>query len=194
MNRTQTPIIVLVLAAFAALYFEFQTVSEQIDAILTGRSNNENKKAELVERKTKLDKLKENLPLYEEAFEQLLSGCTDSPLPSNQFNALYSLNPTIKARDTVKNQGRVPTPSGPNRAPGQLESAWTYDFSSSSIEFHKFLPALAETENSIPLFRFTKLTVTSPQEPFFTEATALNITGTMTTLRAGALLPKKAGK
>ena len=194
MNRPHTPFVVLILVAFAALFFEFQTVRGQVDAILTAQSNNETKKAELAERRVKLDKLKENLPLYEEAFEQLLSGCTDTPLPANQFNALYSLNPTIKARDTVKNQGRVPSPGTPNRAPGQIESAWTYDYSSSSIEFHKFLPALTETENSIPLLRFTKLTVTSPQEPFFTEATALNITGTMTTLRSGAVVPKKAGK
>src|SRR5262249_19707151 len=106
-------------------------------------------------------------------------------------------NPTIKAHEANKNQTPARVTSGSpdkHRPTGPVTPAWTYDYSSSSVEFHKFLPALADMENSMPLLRFTKLTLTSPQEPFFMEATALNINGSMSTLRAGPLSQKKAGR
>jgi hypothetical protein len=139
--------------------------------------------------------MKTDLPFYQEAFDELLGAYTDAPLEPNQFGALYDLNPTIKVRDSGKRPGLQPvanrTAAGRLAGNQPVQMTWTYDLASTSVEFHRFLPALAETENNLPLLRFTKLTVTSPQEPFYMEATPLNITATMTTLRSGAATASK---
>jgi hypothetical protein len=195
MNRPQTPFAILALITLVVLFFEFRIVRSQFDAVMSVQAGNAAKQEELDHRTARLKGMKADLPFYQEAFDELLAAYSDAPLEPNQFSPLYDLNPTIKVRDSGKRPGLQPVS---NRAaaghPGVNQAAqttWTYDLSSTSVEFHRFLPALAETENNLPLLRFTKLTVTSPQEPFYMEATPLNITATMTTLRSGAATANK---
>jgi hypothetical protein len=195
MNRPQTPFILLALITLAVLFFEFQIVRGQFDAAMATRTANAAKQDELDRRTARLKGMKADLPLYQEAFDQLLDAYSDAPLDPAQFGALYDLNPTIKVRDNAKRPGLQPVSNrvaaGRPTANQPAQTTWTYDLSSTSVEFHRFLPALAETENNLPLLRFTKLTMTSPQEPFYMEATPLNITATMTTLRSGAAAATK---
>jgi hypothetical protein len=195
MNRPQTPFILLALIALVVLFFEFQIVHGQFGAAMATRTANASKQDELDRRTARLKGMKADLPLYQEAFDQLLDAYSDAPLDPAQFGALYDLNPTIKVRDNAKRPGLQPVSNrvaaGRPTANQPAQTTWTYDLSSTSVEFHRFLPALAETENNLPLLRFTKLTVTSPQEPFYMEATPLNITATMTTLRSGAAAATK---
>lgn len=189
MNRPQTPFTILALITLAVLFFEFQVVRGQFGALRSARAGNTAKTEQLDHRTARLKTMKADMPFYQEAFEQLLNAYTDAPLDPSQFGALYDLNPTIKVHDNAKRPGLQPVANRP--AAGRLgnqtvQMTWAYDLASTSVEFHRFLPALAETENNLPLLRFTKLTLTSPQEPFYMEATPLNITATMTTLRSGA--------
>ena len=195
MNRPHVPFGLLALVTLAILFFEYQIIGGRVDALTSARAASQAKRDELTQRTARLRALKGELPRCQEAFEQFLGAYTDAPLEPAQFGALYALNATIKPHESGQQPGvqpvynRTPAPGARPQA-GQL--TWTYDFACTSTEFHRFLPALAETENSLPLLRFTKLTLTSPQEPFFTEATALNITGTVATLREGAVLRQGA--
>lgn len=190
MNRPQTPFAILALITLAILFFEYRIVRGPINAGLSAKAGNAAKQEELDHRAARLRTMKADLPYYQEGFEQLLNAYTDTPLEPGQFGALDDLSPTIKVRDNGKQRPALQPVSNRGGAgrPAANQAAlttWTYDLTSNSIEFHRFLPALAETENNLPLLRFTKLTVSSPQEPFFMEATPLNITATMTTLRSG---------
>jgi hypothetical protein len=190
MNRPQTPFTILALITLVVLFFEFQVIRGQVNAAMSTRAENAAKQDEMDRRTARLKAMKADLPFYQEAFEQLLNAYTDAPLDPSQFGALYDLNPTIKVRDSGngKRPGLQPVAnrSSAGRVGNQaVQTTWTYDLTSTSVEFHRFLPALAETENNLPLLRFTKLTVSSPQDPFYMEATPLNITATMTTLRSG---------
>jgi hypothetical protein len=196
MNRPQTPFTILALITLAILFFEFQIIRGQFQAVTSTRAGNATKQEELDHRTARLKAMKADLPFYQEAFEQLLNAYTDAPLDPSQFGALYDLNPTIKVRDNGngKRPGLQPVanrPSAGRPANQTVQTSWTYDLTSTSVEFHRFLPALAETENNLPLLRFTKLTMTSPQEPFYMEATPLNVTATVTTLRSGAAAANK---
>jgi hypothetical protein len=196
MNRPQTPFTILALITLVVLFFEFQVIRGQVNAAMSTRAENAAKQDELDRRTARLKAMKADLPFYQEAFEQLLNAYTDAPLDPSQFGALYDLNPTIKVRDSGngKRPGLQPVAnrSSAGRVGNQaVQTTWTYDLTSTSVEFHRFLPALAETENNLPLLRFTKLTMTSPQEPFYMEATPLNISATMTTLRSGAVAATK---
>ena len=51
-----------------------------------------------------------------------------------------------------------------------------YKFSSSEVEFHRFVPAVTTLENQHQLLRFVSLTLNNPA-PFRTTATALKIEG-----------------
>ena len=196
MNRPQIPFTILALIALVILFSEFQLVRGRFDAALSTRAANGAKSEELDRRTTRLKGMKADMPFYQEAFDQLLDAYTDAPLDPAQFGALYDLNPTIKVRDNAKRPGSLQpvsnrTAAGRPAANQPAQTTWTYDLTSTSVEFHRFLPALAETENNLPLLRFTKLTMTSPQEPFYMEATPLNITATMTTLHSGAAAANK---
>ncbi|HEY0793836.1 MAG TPA: hypothetical protein VGD78_22430 [Chthoniobacterales bacterium] len=190
MNRPYLPFSLLAVAAIVFLFFEYQTLSAQYNTYQAARANNQTKHEELDQRAETLRTLRADLPYYQEAFDRLLGGYTDAPLDPSQFGAVYALNPSIKVLDAGKKVGAQPVAAAGARLPnGQL--TWNYELSSTAVEFHRFMPALADLENSLPLLRFTKLTVASPQEPFFNEATALTITGTFTTLREGAVPPVK---
>jgi hypothetical protein len=52
-----------------------------------------------------------------------------------------------------------------------------YRFTSTDVEFHRFLPALTALENQNQLLRFVRLDVESPGPAFRPSATALNIQG-----------------
>lgn len=191
MNSRHTPFTILALITLLILFLEYQLVNGEFKALGSARAGNVAKQEELDHRTARLKSMKADLPFYQEGFDQLLNAYTDAPLDPSQFGALDDLNPTIKVRDSGKRAGLQPVS---NRVAGvragagnqMPQTTWTYDLTSTSVEFHRFLPALAETENNLPLLRFTKLTVTSPQEPFYMEATPLNISATMTTLRSGA--------
>ncbi|MBV9997672.1 MAG: hypothetical protein JO015_01030 [Verrucomicrobia bacterium] len=195
MNRPQTPFAVLALITLVILFFEFQVVRGQFGALTSARTGNAAKQEELDRRTARLKAMKADMPFYQEAFEQLLDAYTDAPLDPSQFGALYDLNPTIKVHENAKQRpGLQPVSNRPGagRLGNQaVQTTWSYDLTSTSVEFHRFLPALAETENNLPLLRFTKLTITSPKEPFYMEAIPLNITATMTTLRSGAAAANK---
>ncbi len=200
MNRPLAPFALLLAVALGVLFMEYQAVRGQFDAVSADHASNEAKRVELEGRNAKVTALKTDLPTYQEAFDQLLGAYTPAPLEANALGALYNLNPIIRVEDAGRRSGNLLQPvSTRPPAPGAKPTGppmFNYELTSTSVEFHKFVPALAETENALPLLRFTKLSLISPQDPFFMEATALNITGTFTTLREGAVgpAPKEAGK
>jgi hypothetical protein len=100
----------------------------------------------------------------------LLNGYTPEPLAISEenFGDLFSLGVQISPQEESANKGA---------------KIWTYKLSSTTIEFHRLMPAISALENQYPLGRFIEIDLKSTRAPFALSPGPIAFTGIFTTLR-----------
>jgi hypothetical protein len=113
--------------------------------------------------------------LNKEAFENkaafLLTGYTSEPLAVSRetFGDLFSLGVQISPQEASANKGA---------------KIWTYKLGSTSIEYHRLMPAISALENQYPLGRFIEIDLKSKGPPFALSPGPIAFSGIFSTLRA----------
>jgi hypothetical protein len=112
--------------------------------------------------------------LKKDAFENkatsLLSGYNPEPLAvgPETFGDLFSLGVQISPQEVSANKG---------------VKIWTYKLSSTTIEYHRLMPAVSALENQYPLGRFIEIDLKSKRPPFALTPGPIEFSGIFSTLR-----------
>ena len=124
----------------------------------------------LTQREGALQRFKLRKEAFEDQATLLLSGYTSEPLVvgPETFGELFSLGAQISPQEESTNKGA---------------KIWTYKLSSSTIEFHRLMPAIAALENQYPLGRFLDIDLRSKSQPFALTPGPIAFTGIFSTLR-----------
>src|SRR4029077_12508809 len=91
----------------------------------------------IAQREAALQKFKLNKDAFEKKAAVLLSGYTPEPLAigPETFGDLFSLGVQISPQETAANKGA---------------KIWTYKLSSTTLEYHRLMPAISALENQYP--------------------------------------------
>jgi len=124
----------------------------------------------LTKRETALQSFKLNKDAFENKAALLLSGYTPEPIAigPDTFGDLFSLGVQISPQEESANKGA---------------KIWTYKLTSTTIEFHRLMPAIAALENQYPLGRFIEIDLKSKSLPFALTPGPIEFTGIFSTLR-----------
>jgi hypothetical protein len=117
-----------------------------------------------------LQRFKLKKDAIEEKAALLLSGYTPEPLAvgPETFGDLFSLGVQISPQEESANKGA---------------KIWTYKLSSTTIEYHRLMPAISALENRYPLGRFIQIDLKSKGPPFALSPGPIAFTGIFSTLR-----------
>jgi hypothetical protein len=124
----------------------------------------------LVKREAALQRFKLKNDALENKAALLLNGYTPEPLAVSEenFGDLFSLGVQISPQEESANKGA---------------KIWTYKLSSTTIEFHRLMPAISALENQYPLGRFIEIDLKSTRPPFALSPGPIAFTGIFSTLR-----------
>jgi hypothetical protein len=124
----------------------------------------------LARRQAALQRFKVKKDALEDKAALLLSGYSREPLAigPDTFGDLFSLGVQI---------------SPPEESAKKAAKIWTYKLSSTAIEFHRLMPAIAALENQYPLGRFLEIDLKSKSPPFALSPGPIAFTGIFSTLR-----------
>jgi len=124
----------------------------------------------LAQREAALQRFKLKKDAFENKAALLLSGYTSEPLAigPETFGDLFSLGVQISPQEESASKGT---------------KIWTYKLSSSTIEYHRLMPAISELENQYPLGRFIEIDLKSKSPPFALTPGPIAFTGIFSTLR-----------
>ncbi len=125
----------------------------------------------IAQREAALQRLKLNKDTLENKAALLLSGYTPEPLAvgPETFGDLFSLGVQISPQEASANKGA---------------KIWTYKLSSTTIEYHRLMPAISALENQYPLGRFIDIDLKSKSPPFALSPGPIAFSGIFSTLRA----------
>jgi hypothetical protein len=125
----------------------------------------------LAQREAALRRFKLKKDAFEDKAALLLSGYTPEPLAigPETFGDLFSLGVQISPQEETANKGA---------------KIWTYKLSSTTIEYHRLMPAISALENQYPLGRFIEIDLKSKSPPFALSPGPIGFTGIFSTLRA----------
>ena len=153
-------IVVLEAAFLDARFEQFQAQILRNSEMTLSQSNRE---AAVQKFKLKTDALENKAAL-------LLNGYTPEPLAISQenFGDLFSLGVQISPQEEPANKGA---------------KIWTYKLTSTTIEFHRLMPAISALENQYPLGRFVEIDLKSTRPPFALSPGPIAFTGIFSTLR-----------
>jgi hypothetical protein len=116
----------------------------------------------------------QNFKLKVDALENkaalLLNGYTPQPIAisGETFGDLFSLGVQISPQEASANKGA---------------KIWTYKMTSTTIEFHRLMPAISALENQYPLGRFIEIDLKSTRPPFALSPGPVAFAGIFSTLR-----------
>jgi len=124
----------------------------------------------IAQRETALQRFKLNKDALENKAALLLSGYTPEPLAigPETFGDLFSLGVQIAPQEVSANKG---------------VKIWTYRLSSTTIEYHRLMPAISALENQYPLGRFIEIDLKSKGLPFALTPGPIEFAGIFSTLR-----------
>jgi hypothetical protein len=107
----------------------------------------------IAQREAALQRFKLNKDAFEKKAALLLSGYTPEPLAigPETFGELFSLGVQISPQEAAANKGA---------------KIWTYKLSSTTLEYHRLIPAISALENQYPLGRFIEIDLRSKSPPF----------------------------
>lgn len=125
----------------------------------------------ITQQEAALQRFKLNKEAFEKKAAFLLSGHTPEPLAVGleTFGDLFSLGVQISPQETSANKGA---------------KIWTYKLSSTTIEYHRLMPAISALENQYPLGRFIEIDLKSKSPPFALSPGPIAFSGIFSTLRA----------
>jgi len=125
----------------------------------------------IAQRQAALERFRLNKEAFENKAALLLSGYTPEPLAigPETFGDLFSLGVQISPQETATNKGA---------------KIWTYRLSSTTLEYHRLMPAISALENQYPLGRFIEVDLKSKSPPFALTPGPIAFTGIFSTLRA----------
>lgn len=131
---------------------------------------NSNMTLSLAQRAAALQRFKLKKDAIEAKAALLLSGYTPEPLAISPetFGDLFSLGVQISPQEESANKGA---------------KIWTYKLSSTTIEYHRLMPAISALENQYPLGRFIEIDLKSKGPPFALSPGPITFTGIFSTLR-----------
>jgi hypothetical protein len=121
-------------------------------------------------REAALQRFKLNKDAFEKKAALLLSGYTPEPLAigPETFGDLFSLGVQVSPQETAANKGA---------------KIWTYRLSSTTLEYHRLMPAISALENQYPLGRFIEIDLRSKRPPFALSPGPIAFTGIFSNLR-----------
>jgi hypothetical protein len=124
----------------------------------------------LAQREAALRRFELKKGAFEDRAAVLLSGYTPEPIAigSETFGGLFSLGVQISPQEEPANKGA---------------KIWTYKLSSTTIEYHRLMPAISALENQYPLGRFMEIHLKSKGPPFALSPGPIAFTGIFSTLR-----------
>jgi hypothetical protein len=125
----------------------------------------------IAQRQAALQRFRLNKEAFENKAALLLSGYTPEPLAigPETFGDLFSLGVQISPQEAATNKGA---------------KIWTYRLSSTTLEYHRLMPAISALENQYPLGRFIEVDLKSKSPPFALSPGPIAFTGIFSTLRA----------
>ena len=147
--------------AFLLLKFEY---------ILSKLAKNTNDASALAGREIAIERLERMRGTLEAQTSGLLAGYAPEPLNISQetFGDLFLLGVQISPLDEPSNKAAT---------------SWNYKLSSSSIEYHRLIPAISALENQYPLGSFIQIDLKSTGPPFAMTPEPVNFTGRFAILR-----------
>jgi hypothetical protein len=124
----------------------------------------------LAKREIALQRFKLKQDALENKAALLLNGYTPEPIAisDGNFGDLFSLGVQISPQEESANKGA---------------KIWTYKLTSTTIEFHRLMPAISALENQYPLGRFIEIDLKSTRPPFALSPGPIAFTGIFSTLR-----------
>jgi hypothetical protein len=124
----------------------------------------------LAKREIALQRFKQKQDALENKAALLLNGYTPEPIAisDENFGNLFSLGVQISPQEESANKGA---------------KIWTYKLTSTTIEFHRLMPAISALENQYPLGRFIEIDLKSTRPPFALSPGPIAFTGIFSTLR-----------
>ena len=133
-------------------------------------AQNSNMTLSLAQREAALQRFKLKKDAFEDKAALLLSGYTREPLAigPETFGDLFSLGVQIAPLEESANKGA---------------KIWTYKLSSTTIEYHRLMPAISALENQYPLGRFIEIDLKSKSPPFALSPGPIAFNGIFSTLR-----------
>ena len=145
------------------LYARFEQFQGQI-------AQNSEMSLSLAQREAALQRFKLKKDAFEDKAALLLSGYTPEPIAigPETFGDLFSLGVQISPQEDSANKGA---------------KIWTYKLSSTTIEYHRLMPAISALENQYPLGRFIEIDLKSKGPPFALSPGPIAFTGIFSTVR-----------
>jgi hypothetical protein len=124
----------------------------------------------LAQREAALQRFKRKKDAFESKAASLLSGYNPEPLAvgPKTFGDLFFLGVQISPQEVSANKG---------------VKIWTYKLSSTTIEYHRLMPAISALENQYPLGRFIEIDLKSKSPPFALTPGPIEFAGIFSTLR-----------
>jgi hypothetical protein len=170
MRQSLAALLCFLLAAAVIVAGEGVFLLLKFEHILSNLAKNTNDASALVGREVAIDRLERMRGTFEAQTSALLAGYAAEPLNISQetFGDLFLLGVQIAPVDEPANKAAT---------------SWNYKLSSSTIEYHRLMPAISALENQYPLGRFTQIDLKSTGPPFAMSPGPVNFTGRFAILR-----------
>jgi hypothetical protein len=155
----------LTIIALEALF-----LAARFDQFLGRTAENSSMTVSLSQRETALQRFMLKKDEFERKADLLLSGYNPEPLVVGPltFGDLFSLGVQISPQEASSYKG---------------VKIWTYKLSSSTLEYHRLMPAISALESQYPLGRFIEIDLRSKRPPFALAPGPIDFTGIFSTLR-----------
>jgi hypothetical protein len=171
MRHSLAAFLVFLVVGLTILALETFLLLARFDQFQSQLVQNSKMTLSIAQREAALQRFKLNKDAFEKKAALLLSGYTPEPLAigPETFGDLFSLGVQISPQEAAGNKGA---------------KIWTYKLSSTSLEYHRLMPAISALENQYPLGRFIEIDLRSKSPPFALSPGPIAFTGIFSNLRA----------
>jgi hypothetical protein len=170
MRHSVTALLSFLVVGLAIVALEAVFLAARFDRFQGQILQNSNMTLSLAQREAALQRFKLKEAAFESRAAFLLSGYNPEPLSvgPQTFGDLFSYGVQISPQEVSANKG---------------VKIWTYKLSSSTIEYHRLMPAISALENQYPLGRFIEIDLRSKSPPFALSPGPIEFSGIFSTLR-----------